>query len=463
MPKLPAVIINGDFEQGLTAGGSSRARRSPVNPRRATIGARDVEIDGKPLVSLGGDFWHTAAFRSGSTALTDPRCDARPGASSTRSRSRSPAGSSPFGWAGSAGGDVALELRVPPRPPRRAGVKALDKPDADGYVAVRSQPPGSDVLHEATWDLVGQAAQPGRGHREGAVACHGGSRSAGGSSSTTSASMPKRPPPFHPPLWGWADIHCHPMAQAGFGDLLAGHMHGPVEDLGSCLAHHGADAPEPAASPSRWPSTAAPNDGSLATTRLDDRHTGARRRARVPGLAGLRRAHPPQDPPGLDPARLRGRPAADGRARRPQRVARSDHDLGPGEAQTDRDTVEPQVQLLREFVAHNGDWCGLATTPDDAATLIEANKMAFVLGLETDSINGWVQFDDFPQAGSRRTATRSTRRSTPTSPICGDLGIVQINLIHLTDNAFGGMAVYDVMFLSTPGSEAACCPTRRTA
>ncbi len=38
------------------------------------------------------------------------------------------------------------------------------------------------------------------------------------------------------------------------------------------------------------------------------------------------------------------------------------------EAQSDRDTVEPQVQMLREFVAHNKDWCGLAKTPDDART-----------------------------------------------------------------------------------------------
>jgi hypothetical protein len=56
--------------------------------------------------------------------------------------------------------------------------------------------------------------------------------------------------------------------------------------------------------------------------------------------------------------------------------------------QSDRDTVEPQVQVLREFVAHNSDWCGLAKTPHDARALIEANKMAFALGLETDSING---------------------------------------------------------------------------
>ncbi len=40
-------------------------------------------------------------------------------------------------------------------------------------------------------------------------------------------------------MWGWADIHCHPMAQAGFGELMHGHMHGPVEDLGSCMDQHG--------------------------------------------------------------------------------------------------------------------------------------------------------------------------------------------------------------------------------
>ena len=87
------------------------------------------------------------------------------------------------------------------------------------------------------------------------------------------------------------------------------------------------------------------------------------------------------------------------------------------EAQSDRDTVEPQLQMLREFVVHNSDWCGLAKTPTDARKLIEANKMAFVLGLETDSINGWVRSTDFPVSDPngcdpRRRSTGTSRTST---------------------------------------------------
>ena len=114
-----------------------------------------------------------------------------------------------------------------------------------------------------------------------------------------------------------------------------------------------------------------------------------------------------------------------------------------GAPQSDRDTVEPQIQILKEFVAHNAAWCGLATKPDDARKLIEQNRLAFVLGLENGLINGWINRSDFDPAD--RVAIHTQLHDY--FKYLRGLGVVQINLIHLSDNAFGGMALYDLHFM----------------
>ena len=95
-----------------------------------------------------------------------------------------------------------------------------------------------------------------------------------------------------------------------------------------------------------------------------------------------------------------------------------------GAPQSDRDTVEPQIQILKEFVAHNAAWCGLATKPDDARKLIEQNRLAFVLGLETDLINGWINRSDFDLAD--RVAIHTQLHDY--FKYLRGLGVVQINL-----------------------------------
>jgi hypothetical protein len=56
-------IVNGSFGDGLTGWrivSGAGFRNQPVQAAR--IGAQDVLIDGSPLVTLGGDYWHTNAF-----------------------------------------------------------------------------------------------------------------------------------------------------------------------------------------------------------------------------------------------------------------------------------------------------------------------------------------------------------------------------------------------------------------
>src|SRR4029078_1880361 len=65
-----------------------------------------------------------------------------------------------FRLGGSRDKGAAIELRVTPKAARRAALKALDKPDTEGYVAVKvAIPAGSDVLKETVWDLGAPAGK----------------------------------------------------------------------------------------------------------------------------------------------------------------------------------------------------------------------------------------------------------------------------------------------------------------
>ena len=207
--------------------------------RRATIGRAQDEIGGRPAVTLGGDYWHTPAIRSAPQQLPDPRRHEDRRGSWSRRRSRSRGASSYSASAGVRDG-AAIELRVTPKAAKRAGLKALDKPDADGYVAVKvAFPTGTDVLTETAWDLGAANAKTLIGEVAKVRL-----RLAGG----------KEPPPparrLHPargqatgevPPAGLG-LGRHPLPPDGAGGVRRAdprpHAR-PREDLGSCIEHHG--------------------------------------------------------------------------------------------------------------------------------------------------------------------------------------------------------------------------------
>ena len=239
------------------------------------------------------------------------------------------------------------------------------------------------------------------------------------------------------------------MAQGGFGDLLGGHMHGPVEDVGSCLALHGHDHGNILKPIALATGEGRPNDGSLSVPGWTTGSPGADDELGFRGWPAF------DEVTHIKTHQDWIRRAYDGGQRlmvalvvhNEMLAGLTNASSGNFSAQNDRDTLEPQVQMLREFVAHNGDWCGIARTPQEARTLIEQNRMAFVLGLETDSINGWIRFDQFvddPAPPNRKLIHDAIHDYFA---YLHDLGIVQVNLLHLSDNAFGGMAIYDFMFV----------------
>ena len=179
----PGVMPGCGGTPGGGTGSSHRQRRLRAGPDRlacrlgqgllgaARRGAHDrrrqVEIGGSPAVTLGGDFWHTTSYPLGANNFFLIRAvtkapgilDSVPFKVSRRFLV--------FRLGGSRDKGAAIELRVTPKAAERAGLKALDKPDAEGYVAVKvATPAGSDV---AQGDRLGprpggrqDADRPGR-------------------------------------------------------------------------------------------------------------------------------------------------------------------------------------------------------------------------------------------------------------------------------------------------------------
>jgi microsomal dipeptidase-like Zn-dependent dipeptidase len=449
----------GRFDSGLTGWRVVSGTAFSGQPVSGLVQAGDVVMNDAPLVPLGGDYW-SGPYNVG----IDPseRMIRLKGSASGILDSdvfRIETRFLVFLLGGSAQRGVGVELRVP-RAYAKTPYKALDKPDADGFVAVRvATPSGRDLLSQVSWDLFEGSARGLLGSTGKVRLKVGGASKATKRLSVAKIRLQAKPAgPFRPPLWGFADLHCHPMAQLGFGGAMAGHMNGPVEDLGNCLNAHGgghANLYRPMALAN---GKGACNDGSLM----------------VPGWSV-------NQPGQYDQFGFKGWPLYDEilHIKTHQEWIKRSYQGGlrlmvalvvhnemidlisslPPHAPptTDRDVIEPQVQMLKEMVAHNRDWCGLARTPAEARDLIGQNKLAFVLGLETDSINDWIHYNPNnpadPNANDFSPEDTEANRAAIYAIIheyfeyLREVGIVQVNLIHLSDNSFGGMALYDPLFI----------------
>lgn len=87
-----------------------------------------------------------------------------------------------------------------------------------------------------------------------------------------------------------------------------------------------------------------------------------------------------------------------------------------------------QANAIKDFVRANGDWMGLATTPQEARQIAAQNKMIIVLSVETD----WL------------TSVNQLRT-------LHDNGVRIFTMVHLVDNFIGGAAAYNNLFNSMNG------------
>lgn len=95
-----------------------------------------------------------------------------------------------------------------------------------------------------------------------------------------------------------------------------------------------------------------------------------------------------------------------------------------------------QIEEIKSFVSRHNDFMELALTTADMRRIILSGKMAIILGIEVDNLGNY----NYAGNGATESKVRAEIRRVY------DKGVRYIFPIHLTDNAFGGMAVYSALF-----------------
>jgi microsomal dipeptidase-like Zn-dependent dipeptidase len=115
----------------------------------------------------------------------------------------------------------------------------------------------------------------------------------------------------------------------------------------------------------------------------------------------------------------------------------------------DRSAIATQLAAMKEmeeYINEQGGgagkgWLQIAYSPEDATRIISENKLAVVLGVEVDSLGNWRKVEDL-EAACQGDKTQARILIGAELDWLYSLGVRQITPIHLTNNAFGGTAIY---------------------
>jgi microsomal dipeptidase-like Zn-dependent dipeptidase len=121
----------------------------------------------------------------------------------------------------------------------------------------------------------------------------------------------------------------------------------------------------------------------------------------------------------------------------------------------DRSAIATQLAAMKEMAKfidkQNGGpgegWLQIAYSSKDAHRIIDENKLAVVLGVEVDSLGNWRRVEDL-EVACRGDMVQARLLIGAELDWLYSLGVRQITPIHLTNNAFGGTAIY-MRFLET--------------
>ncbi|MEM6989777.1 MAG: membrane dipeptidase [Myxococcota bacterium] len=103
----------------------------------------------------------------------------------------------------------------------------------------------------------------------------------------------------------------------------------------------------------------------------------------------------------------------------------------------DRESANAQIRFMKSFVRHNASFMEVATDPAQMRRIIREGKLAVILGIEVDNLGN---FNFISGVDRSNDAVRNEIRRLHR------MGVRYIFPIHVTDNAFGGAAVYSEMF-----------------
>ncbi len=241
-----------------------------------------------------------------------------------------------------------------------------------------------------------------------------------------------------PPLNGFVDMHTHPMSNWGFGsELFYGEADGnPAEALGSCSCVHNFVV---------FPFAGHCGQQNLYRNNIVD---GLEPHAKVAGYPGFE-AWPTcktitHQQMWVDWIRR----AYEGGLRGMVALAVNNHCLadaaetrGPNDDQT---SVNLQLEKLRGFVLRHADFMEIALTAADFRRIVAANKLAVVMGVEADNLGNFYEPAD--EKGATYTPDPTNQEIARELDRLYDLGVRYIFPIHITNNVFGGSAIYLASF-----------------
>ncbi len=228
-----------------------------------------------------------------------------------------------------------------------------------------------------------------------------------------------------PPMWGLADLHCHPMAHLAFGGkLIWGKPTDQVHKIRRCdgaghggrifsgrVLHDIEAKNNPKYVANRHPSCCWP---SFSSRTHQEMHIDWIRRAYEGGLR-LMCAHAVNNQ--LLECLMQATPFLS---------------IKPKD---DVQAVLQQTKAMKEFADQNADWMCIAYSSFEAREIVAQDKLAIVLGVEVDQLGGWKREED----------CTDLQIATLVQMLYAQ-GIRMMTPIHLADNAFGGCGIYDSLF-----------------
>ncbi|HSB66979.1 MAG TPA: membrane dipeptidase [Anaerolineales bacterium] len=115
----------------------------------------------------------------------------------------------------------------------------------------------------------------------------------------------------------------------------------------------------------------------------------------------------------------------------------------------DRNAIATQLAAMKEMAGFIDEqaggpglgWLQIAYSAEEARRIIAENKLAIVLGVEVDSLGNWRRVDDL-EAACQGDLTQARLLIGAELDWLYSLGVRQVTPIHLTNNAFGGTAIY---------------------
>jgi hypothetical protein len=257
------------------------------------------------------------------------------------------------------------------------------------------------------------------------------------------------------PVWGFADTHAHPTHQIGFGGkTIGGDTEGPMSQALSedkCRSIHGGVL-----------RTMGGRNMQHAAIGAMDEHLFDGYPTFIGWPTYRSKTHQVQHVDWM-------RRAFDGGQRLIVALGVTNmfwatRALGPGQAPNtpiDDETVAlKQLQMMRDIVGRQSSWMEIATSPDHARRIIHQNKLAVVLGVESDNFGNfkdasytWRDGGNYPIPPSGRLvalpadreAARAIIRQKIDAYYASNL-VRQVTPLHYVSGVFGGTAVFRGQF-----------------